>query len=562
MQDNLIKLRHKADSLYQKKRLVEAKAAFLRICKAAPEDAEAWLNFGAVVGLLGEFSEAEAAFRRVLEINPYLPQTYFNLAKLLVLQGRLNEAEACWRTYVGIVPTSVEGQYELANALKDIGRFADSLPFYREALRLSSNDPAVLINYGDAMRLLGRFDDAEGAYRDALAHNPTNADAHLKLAELYGMTHRFDQAVEILRGLLATDPGMKGYVSHKLAVAALWHGDFAKALDYYDEALELLPDKIDLRLGHAFHLLRLGRFEEGWRESEARTRYARWVNEMYTFKFAQPRWDGAPLEGRTILVYAEQGFGDKIQFCRYLPLVTERGGKVLFYCDEELLRLFRRLNGIERVEPFNDKIFQERFDVHIPLMSLPYLFDTRLENIPAKIPYLAADPDAVARWRERMDQKRLNVGLVWSGWPAHRQNYWRSIPARDLAALAEAGPVTFYALQKDASAAGIEEIAPLLDIRDISADLHDFDDTAAVISNLDLVISVDTAVAHLAGALGRPTWTLLHCPPDWRWLTDRDDSPWYPTMRLFRREPAEEWPAVLKRVVSALTLLVAQSGKQ
>lgn len=561
MQANLVRLRRKADALFQQNRLLEAKAAFRMICKAVPDDVEAWLNFGAVAGLLGEFPEAEAAFRRVLEINPHLPQAYFNLGKLLVLLGRLHEAETYWRTYVDVMPAEPEGQYCLASVLKNIGRSIESLPLFREALRLRPDATEVFIEYGEALQLLGRFDDAEAAYRKALALSPDNVNAYLKLAQLYGTTRRFDSSAEALQRMAAIDPTMKGIVSHQHASNALWQGKYAEAMAHYDEAAVLQPDNMDLRCERAFHLLRLCRFQEGWREHEARVRHWRWLDAMHAYRFAQPRWDGAPLKGRTLLVYAEQGFGDNIQFCRYLPLIAEQGGKVLFYCHEELLSLFRRMRGIERVEPRGENVTRERFDVHVPIMSLPYLFDTRPETIPANIPYLAADPAKVERWCERMDPQLFNVGLVWTGRPEHRENYWRSLTPRDLAPLSEAGPVKFHSLQKDATGVGIEAIASVLDIADLSEDLHDFDDTAAVIRSLDLVISVDTSVAHLAGALGRPTWTLLHCPADWRWLVDREDCLWYPTMRLFRQAPGEKWSAVTERLASELTLVATRRAK-
>ena len=389
MQTNLMKLRRKAEALFQQNRLLEAKPAFLKLCKAMPNDAEIWLNFGAVVGMLGEFREAEAAFRHVLKINPHLPQAYFNLGKLLVMLGRMHEAEAYWRTYVGIMPTLPEGQYQLANVLKNIGRFADSLPFFREALRLSPDATEVLLDYGEVLQQMGRFDDAETAYQQVLAHIPEHAAAHLKLARLYSLTRQFALSDASLRRMLEIDPGMRSAAFQQTAVNAIRQDKFTEAMDLYNQALSLQPDNIELRWERSFHLLRLGQFQEGWREFEARTRYWKWLDVMHAYDFSQPRWDGTPLKGRTILIYAEQGFGDIIQFGRYLPLLTQSGGKVLFYCDEELLSLFRRMGNVDRIEPRSAKIMEERFDVHAPIMSLPYLFDTRLENIPAEIPYLA-----------------------------------------------------------------------------------------------------------------------------------------------------------------------------
>ena len=553
MQNNLIKAKRKAEALFQQMRLVEAKAAFRKICKAVPNDAETWLNYGAVVGLLGEYPEAEAAFRRALVINPHLPQAYFNLGKLLVLLGRMHEAEAYWRTYVGLVPDMAEGQYQLAKVLMSIGRNAESLPYYREALRLGSNNPEVLLDYGNALQFSGRFDEAEATYLEVLSFNPTHVNAYLKLAYLYSMRHQFERSEDTLQQVVAIDPALRGAVLRQSATNAIWQGKFEEALAYFNEANSLQPNDVELRWERSLHLLRMGLYQEGWCEYEARTRYWKWLDVMNAYKFSQPRWNGGPLEGRTILVYAEQGFGDTIQFSRYLPLLFDRGGKVLFYCHEELLPLFRRMKGIDRVEPRSERVLAEKFDLHVPIMSLPHLFDTRLETIPAHVPYLDADPDSVSRWRERIDTKQINVGLVWSGRTTHSENYWRSLTMQDLVPLEATAPVKFYSLQKGTDQDEFQAIASTLNIVDLSAELHDFGDTAAVISNLDLVITVDTAVAHLAGALGRPTWILLHFPADWRWLTEREDSPWYPTMRLFRREVDENWETVMRRVSSALS---------
>lgn len=552
MQSNLLKLRRKAEALFQKNRLLEAKVLFRKLCKAMPNDPEVWLNYGAVAGLLGELREAEAAFRRVVEINPHQPQAYFNLGRLLVSLGRLHEAEAYWRTYVGIAPAEFDGQYQLACVLKSLGRYSESVPFYREALRLRPDDAAALLEYGEALQFLGRFDEAEAIYRKVLTLSPTNGDACLKLAKLFGMTNRMAQSAEMLERVIAINPDMRWAALHQSATNALWRGDLAQAMADYNAAVALRPNDVDVRCDRSFHLLRMGQYADGWEEYEARTRHWKWVDIMHAYQFAQPRWNGSSLEGRTILIYAEQGFGDNIQFSRYLPLLTQRGAKVIYYCDQELLHLFRRMPGVAKVEPRSAKIAEERFDVHAPIMSLPHLFATRLDTIPAHIPYLVADPDAVAAWRRRMAGGRLNVGLAWSGRPTHRDNYWRSLAIRDLAPLAGVPAVKFHSLQKGVPAADFKEVAALLDIEDTAAELNDFDATAALIDSLDLVISVDTSVAHLAGALGRPAWTMLHWPADWRWLTAREDSPWYPTMRLFRRAPEEAWPAVIARVAAAL----------
>ncbi len=561
MSNNLIKLRRKADALLGKNRLAEAKTVIREICRATPHDADAWVNLGVVEGRLGEFRQAETAFRRALEINPHLSQAYFNLGRLLEQRGRLREAEACWRLYVGIMPADPEGKYQLANVLKDIERFDDALPFYREVLRSNPNAVEVLLDYGETLMYTGRFEEAEAAYRQAIALVPDNAAAYLKLARIYMVTHQFERSAQALQRVAEIDPGMQATVLQQAATAAIWQGKFTEALNHFDAALALQSDNIALRWERSMHLLRLGRYHEGWCDYELRSRYWKWSDAMRGYQFDRPRWDGAPLAGRTILIYAEQGFGDNIQFSRYLPMVAERGGKVVFYCQKELLKLFRRIKGVERVEPRSERVKEERFDLHIPIMSLPFVFDTRSDSIPAPIPYLSADEHAVARWRARMDTQQFKVGLVWAGHVTNSDNYWRSLSVRDLAPLAGVDRVTFYSLRVGGAVSEFAELAELLDITDLSAELHDFDETAAVVANLDLVISVDTAVAHLAGALGRPTWTLLHFPSEWRWLTDREDSPWYPTMRLFRCAPGEGWSAVMRRVASQLREMAAPAGE-
>ena len=268
-------------------------------------------------------------------------------------------------------------------------------------------------------------------------------------------------------------------------------------------------------------------------------------------QFAQPMWDGSALEGRRILLHAEQGLGDTLQFVRYAPLVRQRGGFVILECQQTLLRLLAGASGIDRLiargHPLPD------FDCHAPLLSLPAIFRTAIDTIPAAVPYVEVAPVEVERWREIIESRAgarggLKVGLTWAGNPRHRNDRNRSLSPRDLSALASLDQTVFFQLQKDAAAAPDLEMIELLD------GSSDFLDTAAILQNLDLLISVDTSVAHLAGALGRPVWTLLPFAPDWRWMTGRSDSPWYPSMRLYRQQRRKDWAEVLQRVRADLTL--------
>jgi len=308
-----------------------------------------------------------------------------------------------------------------------------------------------------------------------------------------------------------------------------------------------LPD------GHwnlALALLVQGHFPEGWEEYEWRWKTKGLLSPRQLLP--QPLWDGRPLAGRAILLHAEQGLGDTIQFIRYLPLVAQRGGRVIVECQPELQRLVQAMTPdipvLARGQPLPDFAFQ------CPLLSLPKALGTTLATIPATVPYLHADAQNVQMWRDRLagHGSALKVGLIWAGNPHHKNDRNRSVKLASLAPLAQVPGVQFYSLQKGAAAAQAKTPPPGMDLIDRTDDLQDFADTAAMIANLDLVIAVDTSVVHLAGALAKPVWTLLPYCPDWRWLLKRQDSPWYPTMRLFRQPEIGDWDSVIQQLAAAL----------
>jgi hypothetical protein len=301
--------------------------------------------------------------------------------------------------------------------------------------------------------------------------------------------------------------------------------------------------------------LLMGDFEPGWREREWRWKCAAFG--LKNRNFPQPLWHGdAPLDGKTILIYSDEGFGDAIQFSRYIPLAAARGGHVILEVEAALTRLMSGLSGLGDclVKPASKL---PEFDLHCPLSTLPLAFRTTLETIPSGVPYLAAPAAAVAEWEARLGPRtRPRVGLVWSGNPKHRRDLQRSLPLRALSSILELD-ASFVSLQKDVRADDEIVLRERNDVLKIDELLQDFADTAALIPCLDLVITVDTSVAHLAGALGRPVWLLLPFTPDWRWLLDREDSPWYPTARLFRQSQPREWTGVIERVRVALQDLIA-----
>lgn len=321
-----------------------------------------------------------------------------------------------------------------------------------------------------------------------------------------------------------------------------------EAIVCFERALALKPDLPEAHWGLATQRLLLGDFARGWEEYEHR--WALPENQGLRREFAAPRWDGDDIAGRTILLHVEQGIGDTLQFVRYAPLLARRGARVIVLCQPPLKRLLMEMDDISVVadgEPLPG------FDLHLPLMSLPRLFGTTLATIPADVPYLRTDPVDVRAWNGRLGGKdQFKIGLVWAGNRRHLNDRNRSCTLEALAPLAAVPGIRLYNLQKGEAATEIRNAPTNMDFVDLNGELVDFADTAAVITCLDLVITVDTAVAHLAGALARPAWLLLPFAPDWRWMLAREDSPWYPSLRLFRQNQAGDWGGVLTAVINAL----------
>lgn len=556
----IIKAKEKASQLLQSNQLLEAKAAYERISRQAPADHEVWLNLGAIAGMLGRLDEAEAAFRRVLVLNPRLPQVQMNLARLLVMQNCLQAAVPHYQHYIALKPKSLDGYYQLGHIHEALGDQAEAERLYRTALLLDEKDAGIHIGLARLLRMKGDYSAATEQCELALQLNANAGLAYLELGHIHKEQRRFDEALRCYQQLIALAPQERETWLLSLGVLYVEQEQYAEALECYNQLIGFNPDSVNGHWNRSLVLLLLGRFKEGWDEYEWRRRSSDWLRQMWPGEFTQPLWAGEPLAGRTILVYAEQGFGDTIQFGRYLPLLIAQGARVIFHCMAELAGLFSRVAGLEVVVRDYGKARQQPFDFHVPLMSLPRIMGTTLESIPADVPYLQPDPERVAAWRTRINHSGFKIGLVWAGAAKNVANRMRSTTLAAFAALAAIPDVTIYSLQKD-SAAG-SELMEQWQLVELGPELHDFDDTAAAIANLDLVISVDTSVAHLAGALGAPVWILIYSSPEWRWLLGRDDSPWYPTARLFRQSLGEPWPQLIERVAAALRDLMADKEKE
>ena len=415
---------------------------------------------------------------------------------------------------------------------------------YPQALLLNPSFPDPYNNLGVALRAMGRYEAAVACYRRSLGIRPGNAGLYSNLGNALRDLDRYVEAAAPHKMAVELAPDMPDAI-YNLGLVLRDLGQMNDALAWFERALKRNPDHVECRWDRALTLLQMEDFEKGFPEYEWRWRLSATPKRT----FDQPRWDGSDLAGRTILLHQEQGLGDMIQFIRYAPLVKALGGTVLVECQPELARLFSTARGVDKIVIKDNRL--PPFDVYAPLLSLPGILGTTLETVPAKVPYLAG-PELHNLHLPIPVGSRLNVGIVWAGKVTHANDRRRSCPVEHLIGLTGLPGVTFYSLQKGAAAGDLARHACEALVMDMGDKLQDFADTAVVLSQLDLVIAVDTAVVHLAGALGRPTWVLLPVTGDWRWLDGRGDNPWYPTVRPFRQESAGDWAGVMTRVQAAL----------
>ncbi|MFO1152568.1 MAG: tetratricopeptide repeat protein [Rhodospirillales bacterium] len=512
----------------------------------------------------GRLDEAASAYARVLAAQPRQPDGLHLSGLVRHQQGDQQAARRFVEAAIAAAPKVVAYRISLVAILLAQRHTAEALVAAERAVTMAPELAAARLALGNARLAGGDEQGAIAAYEAALAADPDSAEALNNLGSTLQRAGRLDAAEAALRQAIGLRPGHPGQLAN-LGLVLRDQGRFDEAAACYDRALAADPQHATTRANRATLLLQQGRFAEGWAEYEWRWRAPGFTSSPR--RFASPAWNGADPAGRTLLLHAEQGLGSAIQFVRYAPLVAGRGARVIVECPPPLVRLFRAslveaggavAGGVARVIPRGEPL--PPFDAQAPLMSLPHLCRTTLATVPASIPYLRADPTAAAYWRQRLTaaagSAALRVGLAWAGNPAHANDHNRSLPAAAAALLAPllALPgVRFVSLQVgDAAAMATATDLAALGLIERTDELHDFADTAALVSALDLVIAVDTAVAHLAGALGRPVWLLTPPIPEWRWLLDRDDSPWYPSMRLFRQSTAGDWAGVIARVGSSL----------
>jgi tetratricopeptide (TPR) repeat protein len=478
-------------------------------------------------------------------------------AQGLCQQGRLAEAEQLCAAILAVKPDQIDALQLLGTIKLANGRYSGALDFISRAMRLQAPSPEILRIHGLVLSALGRPHEAIESFDRAIKLKSKFSDAHHDRGNALTQLNRFDEALTSYdRALVLRSNFIEARYNRGVTLTELKR--FDEALASHDRVLAERPDHADAHFSEALCRLKIGDFDRGWEKYEWR-----WETEVQRpakRSFTQPLWLGQEeIAGKTILLHAEQGLGDTIQFCRYVPLVAARGVRVVLEVQKSLQELMSSLDGVAHIMSRGDPL--PDFDLQCPLLSLPLAFRTQLETIPSAVPYLRASPQALNNWERRLGPRdRPRIGLVWSGNPnpINPGDHIRSIGFNSFLSLLDIN-ATFVSLQKDVRAADAMVLKDRSDLLHFGDELSTFSDTAALISNLDLVISVDTSVAHLAGALGKPVWVLLSFLGDWRWLLDREDSPWYPTARLFRQDATRAWDNVIARVHAALHDFVQSS---
>jgi len=543
--------------LCRRGRFDEAVEAYRAGLGRNPGDASLHYALGAALAAGGKKQEAAGAYREALRLRPNFPEVLLNLGNLHYDAGEFAQAAGCCRKALALRPTYAKAWCNLGNALQMLGGIRTATRCYERTLALQPATIGAQHNLGNAWMAQRNFEKAEECFRRTLAADAGRAEHHNSLGNALFQQRRNAEAEACYRRALELNPAYAAAHTN-LANALMRGGDREAMIRHYESALELDPSSAGGHYNLALAYLRQGRFREGWAHHEHRWDFRELKLRRRTF--AVPQWKGEALRGETILLHAEQGLGDTLQFVRYAPLVAERGGRVILEVQPRLARLLRGVRGVRQVVSRGDPL--PEFAWHCPLMSLPLAFGTTMDTIPGQGPYIRADAAESQAARRRWPGTGLQVGLAWAGNPQYRSDEQRSMPLRALLPLAGIAEITWISLQKGPACAQMPPLAGQFPILDASSSCRDFAETAALAATLDLVISVDTSVAHLAGAMGLPVWIALPRLADWRWMDAGEGCPWYATARLFRQTLDGDWREPVERMQQELKKLAEGARSQ
>jgi Flp pilus assembly protein TadD len=497
--------------------------------------------------LKNDYDGAIVSYRTAIKLAPALLEAHVNLAGLLTCQGAYGQAIAAIQEALVFHPDSADLYLNLGVALKASGDFSHATQAYQKALALRPDWPTAYYNLGAVLQAQNRTTEAINSYRKALAVQPDWAEAYNGLGQALQAGGWAAEAVSMYERAIVLKP-LWPIPRYNLAQAALKQGRTEQAVADLRNTIAIAPDFSLAHVDLALLLLQQGSFEEGWREYEWRLNDHHYP--PYRKMAGLPLWDGSPLEGRTLLLWSEQGLGDTLQFVRYASLIPKIGGTVILQTQPRLIRLLQTMAGVDRV--IDDTQFANGFDLHCPLLSLPRVFTTTAANIPAVVPYLRASAPVPPELDAIIDRTAaFKIGIVWESGRQYRNHQRRDCNPADFERMAGINNVKLFSLQVE----GQKKLSgiPTQNICDLAPYIDDFAGSAAIVEQMDLIITVDTAMAHLAGGLGKRVWLLLCANPDWRWMMAGDHSPWYPTMRIFRQERLGDWTDVFDRLFRILT---------
>jgi tetratricopeptide (TPR) repeat protein len=540
----VVQILREATAAHQIGNLGEAETLYRRVLKLDAKQPQVLLMLGILHAQRGNYVDAEQVLQRALKLNPDEAGIQFNYGNVLLGLERFDDALAAFGKAAQLNPTLVEAHLNRGNILMLLKRYEEAVTCFDSAIR---NNPAFAQAYGSrahALEQLGRLDEALASCNRAVDLNPGNAEFRASEANILSRLKRHDDALRSISAALSLrrDSAAFHYNHGNILIEG---NNYRDAIAAFEKSVMLDPSFASAHLNEGLCRLLLGDTERGWEKYESRLRLPEYLDLKRDF--AKPVWSGdSSLEGKTILIHAEQGFGDTLMACRYVPLVAALGARVVLEVKPELVRLMEGLDGVFALIARGQAVPQ--FDIHCPIMSLPRAFKTRLETIPGTVPYLRIPKENIDHWRWKLGDSRFKVGIAWAGNPSFKNDRDRSITLRNILPVCSIPGAAFFSIQKDLRAGDAEILSANPHIAHLGTELNNFLETAAVMQSLDLIVSSDTSIVNLAGALGRPVWVLLSVNPDWRWLLDRTDSPWYPTARLFRQNKGGDWDSVVAEV--------------